>query len=62
MSDLSKEEIQALAHSVALDIPEPQLTEVMNILNALLETLGEVAIPGLDEVEPLPIIPLQRSN
>ena len=62
MSDLSKEEIQALAHSVALDIPEPQLTEVMNILNALLETLGEVAIPGLDEVEPLPIIPPQRSN
>ena len=62
MSDLSKEEIQALAHSVALDIPEPQLTEVMNILNALLETLGEVDLPGLDEVEPLPIIPQQRSS
>ena len=56
MADLSKEDIQALGRAVGLDIQEPELTEVMYSLNALLESLDAINPPGLDEVEPLPII------
>ena len=56
MADLSKSDIQSLARAVGLDIQEPELTEVMHSLNALLESLDAINPPGLDEVEPLPII------
>lgn len=56
MADLSKDDIQSLARAVGLDIQEPELTEVMHSLNALLESLDAINPPGLDEVEPLPII------
>lgn len=56
MADLSKADIQSLARAVGLDIQEPELTEVMHSLNALLESLDAINPPGLDEVEPLPII------
>ena len=62
MADLSKEEIKALGHAMGLDIPEPQLTEVGNILNALLETMAEVNLPGLDKVEPLSIVVPQKES
>ena len=39
-----------------LEIQEPDLTEVTYSLNALLEALDEINPPGLDSVEPLPII------
>ena len=56
MSELTKEEVTALGHAVGLEIPEPELTEVTYSLNALLEALNEINPPGLDAVEPLPII------
>ena len=56
MADLSQADIQALGRAVGLDIQEPELTEVMHSLNALLESLDAINPPGLDEVEPLPII------
>ena len=56
MSDLTKEEVTALGRAVGLEIPEPELTEVTYSLNALLEALNEINPPGLDAVEPLPII------
>ena len=56
MADLSREDIRALGRAVGLDIQEPELTEVMYSLNALLESLDAINPPGLDEVEPLPII------
>ena len=56
MADLSKEDIQSLGRAVGLDIQEPELTEVMYSLNALLESLDAINPPGLEEVEPLPII------
>ena len=56
MVDLSKEDIQALGRAVGLVIEEPDLTEVMYSLNAQLEALDAINPPGLDEVEPLPII------
>ena len=56
MAELSREDIQALGRAVGLDIQEPDLTEVMYSLNALLESLDAINPPGLEEVEPLPII------
>ncbi len=56
MVDLTREEIKALGHAVGLEIEEPDLTEVMYSLNAILEALDEINPPGLDKIEPLPII------
>ena len=56
MADLTKDEIRALGHAVGLEIQDPELTEVMYSLNALLEALDQINPTGLDSVEPLPII------
>ena len=56
MADLNQDEIRAMGKAVGLDIQEPELTEVMYSLNALLEALDKINPPGLDSVEPLPII------
>jgi hypothetical protein len=57
MADLSKNEVKSLGRVVGLDIDEPLLTEVTYNLNALRELLDSVNPPGLDQLEPLPIIP-----
>ncbi len=57
MADLTKEEVRALGHAVGLEIEDPELTEVTYSLNAILEALGEVNPPELENIEPLPIIP-----
>ena len=56
MADLSKEDIRSMGKAVGLEINEPELTEVMYSLNALLESLDAINPPGLNDVEPLPII------
>ena len=56
MADLTKEEVIALGHAVGLEIQDPDLTEVTYSLNALLESLDKINPPGLDSVEPIPII------
>ena len=56
MADLTKEEVVALGHAVGLEIQDPELTEVTYSLNAILEALDQINPPGLDDVEPLPII------
>lgn len=56
MADLNRDEIRGLGRAVGLDIEEPELTEVMYSLNALLEAMDRINPPGLDRVEPLPII------
>ena len=56
MADLARDEIRALGHAVGLEIEEPELTEVMYSLNALLEAMDGINPPGLDSIEPLPII------
>ena len=57
MADLSKADVASLGRAAGLDIAEPLLTEVTYYFNALCELLEEVNPPGLDQVEPLPIIP-----
>ena len=56
MTDLSNQEIQALGRAVGLDIQEPELTQVAYSLNAILEAMAAIEAPGLNAVEPLPLI------
>ena len=57
MAELSKAEVKSLGRAAGLDIDEPLLTEVTYNLNALRELLDSVNPPGLDQLEPLPIVP-----
>ena len=56
VSDLTKDQVNAMGHAVGLNIQDPELAEVTYSINALLEALDEINPPGLDAVEPLPII------
>ena len=56
MQELTKEEVRGLGHAVGLDMQDPELTEVTYSLNALLEDLDRINPPGLEMVEPLPIL------
>lgn len=56
MPDLSEADILALAKAVNLTIPRELLSEVAINLNTLLDALDRINVPGLDKVEPLPII------
>ncbi len=56
MADLTDTEILALAKASGINIPNELLTEVGYSLNGLLEALDQIDVPGIDEVEPLPIV------
>ena len=56
MAELSNEDIKALGRAVNLNIQEPELAQVAYSLNAILEGMDQIDIPGLNSVEPLPII------
>jgi hypothetical protein len=56
MADLKEAEILALAKAAGVTIPQRLVTEVGYSLNGLLEALDSIDAPGLDGVEPLPII------
>ena len=62
MSNLTNEEVLAIAKAVDLEIHEPELTQVRHSLNAILEGMDQVDIPGLNAQEPLPIIPPQEQS
>ena len=57
MTSLTNDEIRALCRVVNLEVEEPDLTQVRYSLSAILEAMDRIDIPGLDEQEPLPIIP-----
>ena len=57
MADLTEEQIKALGVAAGVDIPEKDLAEVSYSLNALLEALDEIQVPGLEDVEPLSVRP-----
>ena len=56
MTDLTNQEIQALGRSVGLDIQEPELSQVAYSLNAILEAMSAIEVPGVNAVEPLPLL------
>lgn len=57
MPELTNQEIQALGRAVGLDIQEPELTPVGYSLNAILEAMAAIEVPGVNAVEPLPLLP-----
>ena len=57
MADVSTDEVKSLGRTGGIDLDEPLLTEITYNLNALRDLLEDVNPPGLDQVEPLPIIP-----
>ena len=63
MADLTQIDVKSLGLAVGLELEEPLLTEVTYNFNALRELLDNVNPPGLDQVEPSPIItPHERSS
>ena len=56
MVDLNQAEVKALGRAVDIDLQEPYLSEVTELLNAIIESVDEINYPGLESVEPLPII------
>ena len=46
MADLTRDDIRSMGKAVGLEIEEPELTEVMYSLNALLEALDGINPPG----------------
>ena len=62
MPDLNDSEILALAKAAGVEIPDHLLAEVGFSLNGLLECLDKIAVPELEQVEPLPIVLPERST
>ncbi len=60
MAPLSNQQVQTLGLAVGLNISEPELTEVAHSLNAILESMAEIDLeidlPGVNLVEPLPLL------
>ena len=56
MADLTESEILTLAKASGITIPPELLAEVGYSLNGLLEGLAQIDVPGIDSVEPLPIV------
>jgi hypothetical protein len=57
MADLSPHDVHSLGRAVDLVLAEPFLTEVTYNLNAMRDLIESINPPGLDQIEPLPIIP-----
>lgn len=56
MPDLTDEDILTLARAAGVHLPQELVAEVGYSLNGVLEALDNMDIPGLDAIEPLPII------
>ena len=48
MSDLTNEDVRALAKAVNLILDEPELSQVTHSLNAMLESMAEINPPGFN--------------
>ena len=62
MRELSPEDVRPLAKAVGLEIVASDLQAVAQHLNALLEVVEEIEAPGLQQVEPLPSLPLPKET
>ncbi len=51
MSDLSNDEVRALAKAVSLTLQEPELSQVTHSLNAMLEEIAGINPPGFSREE-----------
>jgi Asp-tRNA(Asn)/Glu-tRNA(Gln) amidotransferase C subunit len=58
MPDLTQAEVAALANAAGLPMTPEDLVEVTHRLNAFLEALAPLAALPLDNVDPVPFLPL----
>ena len=56
MVDLTPDEVRAMGRAAGLELQDLELLEVTHSLNALLGALETINPPGIEHVEPLPII------
>ncbi len=56
MPDLTEADILTLARAAGITIPTELVAEVGYSLNGVLEALANMDIPGIEDIEPLPII------
>ena len=56
MADLTNDDIRILGRAVGIEIGEPEVSHVAHSLNAMIEGINEIDVPGMSDVEPLPII------
>ena len=56
MRDLTDAEVQAMGYAVGLELDGAELTEVAHSLNAMLEMMDALEVPGVNAVEPVPLI------
>jgi hypothetical protein len=62
MPDLTQAEVAALANAAGLPMTPDDLVEVTHRLNAFLEALAPLAALPLDNVEPVPFLPLEPAS
>ena len=62
MSDMTKAQVEALLALHGYEVPEPDLTEVVHRLNALMESLRQLDALDVYHVEPWPVQPLRRAD
>jgi hypothetical protein len=57
MGDFTKAQVSAILERIGYDVPEPDLTEVVHRLNALVDGLTQLDDLDLSSVEPWPLPP-----
>lgn len=62
MADLTKPEVISLLSLHGYEVPEPDLTEVVHRINALVDTLKGLDALDVYHVEPWPVQPLRSPN
>jgi len=60
MADLTKAQVASLLTLHGYDVPEPDLTEIVHRVNALIDSLKQLDALDVYHVEPLPVQPVRR--
>ena len=53
MDRLTNQDVESMGKAVGLELAGPELERVANGLNAILELMAEIEVPGANLVEPL---------
>lgn len=62
MADLTKAQVTSLLSLHGYDVPEPDLSEIVHRVNALMASLMELDALDVYHVEPRPVQPLRRPS
>jgi Asp-tRNA(Asn)/Glu-tRNA(Gln) amidotransferase C subunit len=60
MSNLTFQEVAALAKAVDLTLSDDDIVEVTHRLNVILGRMDKISHPDLDDVAPIPFLPLEE--